>query len=61
MRIRQRDDGGRSFAFIGGHAHKNWQIAELRKTVLNAILWSAHVDVPAGGVESSLPSESPAP
>jgi type 1 glutamine amidotransferase len=53
----QRDDRGRSFVFIGGHTHKNWQIADLRKTILNAILWTAHAEIPAEGVESSLPSE----
>jgi len=51
----QRSDGGRSFAFIGGHSHKNWQIDGLRKTILNATVWTAHAEVPAGGVESSLP------
>jgi type 1 glutamine amidotransferase len=55
----QRDDGGRSFAFIGGHSHKNWAIPELLKTVLNALLWTAKAEVPAGGVESSLPDVQP--
>ena len=48
----QRDGGGRSFAFIGGHAHKNWRIADLRKTILNALVWTAHGEVPAEGVAS---------
>jgi len=51
----QRDDGGRSFVFIGGHPHKNWEIPELRKTVLNAIVWTTKAEVPAGGVESTMP------
>ena len=56
----QRDDGGRSFVFIGGHPHKNWQIADLRKTILNGILWSARAEVPAQGVESSVPTPAAA-
>lgn len=55
----QRDDGGRSFAFIGGHAHANWRIDMLRKTILNAIVWAAKADVPEGGVESALPGTQP--
>ena len=48
----QRKDGGRGFGFTGGHYHKNWQIEGFRKVVLNAVLWAAKVDVPAGGVQS---------
>jgi type 1 glutamine amidotransferase len=51
-----RDDGGRSFAFIGGHAHANWKIEGLRKAILNAIVWTAGVEVPKEGVQSSLSS-----
>lgn len=54
----ERKDGGRGFAFTGGHFHKNWQIEGFRRLVLNAILWAAKVDVPAGGVQSKLPAES---
>lgn len=54
----ERDDGGRSFAFLGGHAHKNWRIPPLRRVILNAILWTANVEVPAHGVESTLPGEA---
>lgn len=57
----ERDDGGRSFAYLGGHVHKNWRIPSLRRVVLNAILWTANVEVPAQGVESSLPGESTLP
>ncbi len=48
----QRPDGGRSFGISGGHFDRNWQIEPLRKTVLNAIVWTAHGYVPADGVES---------
>jgi type 1 glutamine amidotransferase len=47
----ERDNGGRSFGFTGGHFHNNWGNEDFRKIVLNAILWSAKVDVPRNGVE----------
>ena len=48
-----RPDGGRGFGFTGGHDHENWSDENFRKLVLNAIIWLAKVDVPAGGVTSS--------
>lgn len=50
----ERPDGGRGFGFTGGHFHDNWGNEPFRKVVLNAILWSAKVDVPARGVESEV-------
>jgi type 1 glutamine amidotransferase len=47
----ERPDGGRGFGFTGGHYHQNWGNADFRKLVLNAILWTAKVEVPAAGVE----------
>ncbi len=53
----ERGDGkGRGFGFTGGHFHRNWQQDDFRKTVLNAIVWTAHVDVPTNGVASATPS-----
>ena len=46
----EREDGGRGFGYTGGHFHSNWGNANTRKLVLNAILWIAKIDVPAGGV-----------
>ncbi len=54
----ERDGGGRGFGFTGGHFFENWGVEEFRRMVLNAILWTAHVEVPAGGVQSASP---PAP
>jgi type 1 glutamine amidotransferase len=48
----QRQDGGRGFGFTGGHDHWNWGNNQFRKLVLNAIVWTAKVDVPKTGVES---------
>ena len=50
----ERPDGGRGFGFTGGHFHKNWGNDEVRKVVLNALVWVTKLDVPAGGVESSV-------
>jgi len=50
----ERKDGGRGFGFTGDHFHKNWRIEGFRKMVLNAIVWTAKVEVPTDGVQSSL-------
>ncbi len=49
-----RPDGGRGFGFTGGHFHKNWGNEDFRRLVTNAILWSAHVDVPKDGAKVDL-------
>lgn len=54
----ERPDGGRGFGFTGGHFHRNWQNDNFRKLVLNAILWIAKADVPAGGVHSLTPTQA---
>lgn len=53
----EREDGGRGFGFTGGHFHDNWANDEFRKTVLNALLWIAKVEVPKEGVQSSVTKE----
>lgn len=53
----ERPDGGRGFGFTGGHYHKGWGNDDQRKLVLNAILWTAKVDVPPNGVESHVTDE----
>jgi type 1 glutamine amidotransferase len=50
----ERPDGGRGFGFTGGHAHKNWGDPNFRKLVLNAILWSAKLEVPSDGMECKI-------
>jgi type 1 glutamine amidotransferase len=47
----ERDDKGRGFGFTGGHMHRNWGDENFRRTVVNAILWSAKVEVPEGGAK----------
>ena len=52
----QRPDGGRGFGFTGGHVHWNWAQPDFRKVVLNAIAWTAQVEIPKDGVPSKSPS-----
>jgi trehalose utilization protein len=48
----ERPDGGRGFGFTGAHNHVSWQDENFRKVVLNAILWTANVEVPENGCPS---------
>lgn len=50
-------DQGRGFGFTGAHNHVSWQDDNFRKVVLNAILWTAGVEVPKNGVPSSRPTD----
>ena len=54
----ERPDGGRGVGFTGGHWHRNWAIDDFRRVVLNAILWTARVEVPEGGVVSTPVTEA---
>jgi len=53
----ERPDGGRGFGFTGGHFHSNWGNDDCRKLVLNAILWTAKVEVPAAGIDCKVTAE----
>jgi len=53
----ERADGGRGFGFTGGHFHDNWGNANVRKAVLNALLWVTKVEVPEKGVKSEVSTE----
>lgn len=46
----QRAEGGRGFGCSGGHVHWNWGHDQFRKLFLNAIVWTAGLDIPADGV-----------
>jgi hypothetical protein len=45
----ERPGGGRSFGTTLGHPYKNFQIEAFRRMLVNAILWSAGVEVPKDG------------
>jgi type 1 glutamine amidotransferase len=53
----ERHDGGRGFGFTGAHFHKNWGDPNFRKLVLNAILWTAKLDVPPEGAQTTVTDE----
>jgi type 1 glutamine amidotransferase len=55
----QRQEGGRGFGFTGGHFYTNWWVPEFRKVLLNGILWTAKLEVPNDGVNSSLENYAP--
>jgi type 1 glutamine amidotransferase len=54
MWVMERPDGGRSFGFTGGHSHSHWGDPNQRRVMLNALLWIAKVEVPAGGVQDTI-------
>jgi len=53
----ERGDGGRGLGLTGGHYHSNWANDDLRKFTLNAIVWTAKLEIPAGGVSTPTPTE----
>ena len=54
----ERPSGGRGFGFTGGHNHVSWQDDNYRKIMLNAILWTAGMEVPENGVDSLSPDDA---
>lgn len=51
----EKEDGGRGAGITMPHFYRNWERPNLRRFILNAIVWSAQLDVPAAGVETTLP------
>ncbi|MCA9123818.1 MAG: ThuA domain-containing protein [Planctomycetales bacterium] len=45
----ERPGDGRSYATTLGHFYRNFQLEAFRRTIVNAILWTAHVEVPPDG------------
>jgi hypothetical protein len=54
MWVTEGPGGRRGFGFTGGHFHDNWGEEPFRKVVLNALVWVSGLEVPAGGVASTL-------
>lgn len=54
----ERPGGGRGFGTTTGHFFDNWQNDSYRRLILNAIVWTAGVPVPDGGVQSQYVQES---
>jgi hypothetical protein len=51
----ERTDGGRGFGIVMPHFYRNWMNEDLRRCILNGIVWTAKLEVPVGGVKTSLP------
>ena len=57
MWVATRDHEGRGFGLtVRHHYHFNLAQNDFRKLMLNSILWIAHVEVPADGVQSKTPT-----
>lgn len=50
-----RADGGRGVGAVVPHYFQNWRNEDLRKMILNAICWSAKIEIPADGVDTPQP------
>jgi type 1 glutamine amidotransferase len=48
---------GRSVSATMGHFYDSWQNDDYRKLILNAIIWTAHIEVPKDGVTSTATSD----
>ncbi len=55
---RERNGGGRSFGFAGGHYLASLDQPQVRTILLNAILWAAKEQVPQAGATSTIPTAS---
>jgi type 1 glutamine amidotransferase len=54
----ERTDGGRGLGCVMPHYYRNWWNDDLRQLVLNGICWTAKLDIPAGGVQTTLPPQA---
>jgi type 1 glutamine amidotransferase len=50
--VYERAGGGRAFGYTGGHYLAAFDQPTVRKMILNAIAWSARIEVPAAGISS---------
>lgn len=55
---RERANGGRGFGTTCGHFYANWEQEQFRRMILNAIAWTAKVEIPAGGVSARYYSQA---
>jgi quercetin dioxygenase-like cupin family protein/type 1 glutamine amidotransferase len=54
----EREDGGRAFTFTGFHYLTGLDDPALRKLLLNAILWTAKIEVPKDGARTAAPADA---
>ncbi|MSR59724.1 MAG: subclass B3 metallo-beta-lactamase [Planctomycetaceae bacterium] len=53
----ERPGGGRAYATTLGHFYSNFQNESFRRAIVNAILWTAKVEVPESGARVDVPDE----
>lgn len=53
----ENPSGARGFGFTGGHFHTHWNNDSFRRLVLNAIAWTAKLEVPADGVDGKVAAQ----
>jgi type 1 glutamine amidotransferase len=51
----ERAGGGRGFSIVMPHFYRNWLDEDLRRFILNGIVWTAQLEVPAEGVQTAQP------
>lgn len=49
-------DATRGFGFSGGHTHRHWYDPNLRRLVINGLLWTLGLEIPPGGFSLTSPS-----
>jgi hypothetical protein len=53
----ERPGGGRGFGCTGAHFHASWGNDDFRKLMLNALAWTAGLEVPSDGLASAVSQE----
>ena len=53
----ERPDGGRSCGFSGLHFHENWRHSAYRRLVVQSVLWSLKLPIPAAGANVDVTEE----
>lgn len=48
----ERKDGARAYSCTGPHFHSSFSNKDFKQLTLNAILWTAQLEIPAGGVKT---------
>ena len=51
----ERPDHGRGFGIVMPHFYKNWREEDLRRFILNGIVWTAKLEVPTAGIQTAPP------
>ncbi|WP_437186439.1 ThuA domain-containing protein [Planctomicrobium sp. SH668] len=49
---KERSDKGRGFGTTCGHFYENWKNDDFRCMILNALAWTAHLEVPESGIQA---------